>query len=114
MPQIAVDSAVVPAVKLVDYLLSTTHPVGSHKAVFFRALGYSRESCDVLARDLVALLRSNATALELTEYGQKIASRGLLHGPNGRRGYVFAVWIILNGDSAPSFVTAYPGVLHHV
>ena len=31
----------VPRQKVVDYLLSDTHPVGRHKAVLFRGLGYS-------------------------------------------------------------------------
>lgn len=33
-------NAYIPEAKLVDYLLSETHPVGSSKAKFFRGLGY--------------------------------------------------------------------------
>jgi hypothetical protein len=34
---------------------------------------------------------------------------GTITGPSGRAAGVVAVWIILNGEDFPRFVTAYPG-----
>ncbi len=54
------------------------------------------------------LLRGTVEKFEVTEYGQKFAVHGQLKGPTGRVASVVAVWIILAGESAPRFVTAYP------
>jgi len=64
---------------------------------FFTSLGYSADVPEVFERDLAALLKAEVTELGITGYGQKLSSRGLLIGPNGRQGYVLAIWIILFG-----------------
>ena len=102
-------TAVIPAEKNRDYLLSQVHPVGRYKSVVFRALAYSADQWQVLERDLRALLLAEATALEVTEHGSKYAVRGAITGPNGRTMAVLSVWIILFGETAPRFLTAYPG-----
>lgn len=94
--------------KLTGYLLSRTHPVGSHKSVFFLGLGYKAEEPDVLAADLTRLLISAAQFGDVTEHGQKVLARGPIQGPNGQIGRVLVVWIILAGESLIRFVTAYP------
>ncbi len=43
-----------------------------------------------------------------TEYGTKYAIIGPLTGLNGRVAEIVTVWIILAGEDAPRFVTAYP------
>lgn len=96
--------------KVADYLLSREHPVGRFKAVFFWALGYSRESWQQLQRDLERICRSeNATLGELTEFGQKYEIRASLVGPSGREGQVVTVWIVRRGEDFPRLVTAHPG-----
>lgn len=52
----------VPKAKVVDYLLSSTHPQGRHKAVFFRAFGFSLAAWDQLA----AALRQHGVANDVT------------------------------------------------
>lgn len=100
--------AAIPAEKLRDYLLSSTHPIGRYKATFFRALGYDPNNWQVLADDLRSLLLLNAEQLNVTEYGRKYATTGSITGPNGRLAEIVAVWIILAGEEMPRFVTAYP------
>jgi hypothetical protein len=102
-------TADIPAEKLRDYLLSQVHPVGRYKSVVFRSLGYSADQWPLLERDLRSMLVAEATALEVTEHGPKYAVRGAVTGPNGRKMAVLSVWIILLGEAAPRFVTAYPG-----
>ncbi|MGH8134293.1 MAG: DUF6883 domain-containing protein [Steroidobacteraceae bacterium] len=101
-------AAIVPAEKLRDYLLSSAHPIGRYKSAFFRSLGYAPEHWQVLERDLRGVLSSEAQPSPGTEYGRKFTVRGALTGPNGRAGRIVSVWIILTGETAPRFVTAYP------
>ena len=104
------ESAVIPPEKLRDYLLSPVHPIGRFKSAFFRRLGYSPDSWERLAADFRSLLVHESQLVEATEFGEKYMVRGTLTGPNGRSAPVATVWIILNGQTAPRFVTAYPGV----
>jgi hypothetical protein len=101
-------AAIVPTDKLRDYLLSSANAIGRYKSAFFRSLGYTQEQWQVLERDLRAVLSNEAKASGASEYGQKFTVYGALSGPNGRYASVVSVWIILAGESAPRFVTAYP------
>ena len=94
--------------KLSDYLLSETHPVGRFKAAFFRSLGYTLNTANELEVDLLALLENEVTETVTSDYGTKYVVPGVL----GRGDYddrlIVSVWIILAGEKAPRFVTAYP------
>ena len=103
-------AAIVPPEKLRDYLLSSAHPIGRYKSAFFRSLGYAQEQWHVLERDLRAVLLNQTQPADATEYGQKFTVRGILSGPNGRVAGIVTIWIILSGETAPRFVTAYPEV----
>jgi hypothetical protein len=104
------EKAILDPAKTRDYLLSPEHPVGRFKAVFFNALGYTREDASRLDADLLALAASEpATLGQASNHGRKFEVRGVLHGPAGRSAQVVTVWIILAGEEAPRFVTAYPG-----
>ena len=77
--------AIIDSEKLRDYLLSTTHPVGMFKAVFFQSLGYEATAWQALAGDL----RSQHIALEpiaevSSEFGRKDLVRAMLRGSSGR------------------------------
>jgi len=102
-------AAIVPPEKLRDYLLSPLHPIGRYKLAFFQSLGYAQSQWEVLERSIRAHLETGiAEPVEVTEYGQKFAVRGVLTGPNGRSAGFVSIWIILIGESGPRFVTAYP------
>ncbi|MFO1350009.1 MAG: hypothetical protein U1F68_04740 [Gammaproteobacteria bacterium] len=102
------ESAIIPPEKLRDYILSPIHPIGRFKSVFFRGLGYSAEAFERLESDIRLLLTAEAEWAEVNKFGSKYLVRGLLSGPNGRSGLIVTVWIILSGEVAPRFVTAYP------
>jgi len=102
------NKAVIPPEKIRDYLLSSGHPVGRYKAVFFRAHGYRQSDFQALAADIRALLAVDARLAEKTEFGEKYTITGHIVGPNGRRFGVTTVWIILSDEDAPRLVTAYP------
>ena len=101
-------TAVIAPEKLRDYLLSPIHPIGRYEALFFRTLGYDQTSWQQLETDLRSLASLSAEPLESTEYGTKYAIIGPLAGLNGRVAEIVTVWIILAGEDAPRFVTAYP------
>jgi hypothetical protein len=54
------DKAIILREKVEDYLLSSVHSVGRHKAVFFKALGYRQDEWEVLADNLRAFASGEA------------------------------------------------------
>ena len=104
------DRAVVEEVKVRDYLLSSTHPVGRFKSVFFVALGFSSEQWSLLRDALLGLARTGvATPGQASPFGTKFEIRAKLAGPSGRQADVVTVWMVSTGQDFPHFVTAYPG-----
>ncbi len=99
----------IPTEKLRGYLLSSSHPVGRFKGVFFRALGYTDGDWERLEADIRSILTNDATVREQTEYGQKLEVRGSITGPAERDAEIVTAWIVLKGESIPRFITAYPG-----
>lgn len=106
--------AYVPASKVRDYLLSSTHPDGRSKARFFATIGFRQASWPSLLRVLEALAREGrAEVATATRFGQKYLVRGTIEGRAGRKAVVVTVWIILTGEDFPRFVTAYPEEAPH-
>lgn len=104
------EAAVVDPAKIRDYLLSTEHPVGRFKEVFFGALGYTDDEFERLRQDLLALAAADeATLGQASDFGQKYEVRGEIRGPSGRSAEIVTVWIVLAGEDSPRFVTAFPG-----
>lgn len=102
-------NAYVDASKVRDYLLSSEHPVGRHKAALFVSFGYHRADWRRLRRDLKGIaIRGTAELITAGEFGRKFQIRGILQTPSGRPLRVVTVWIVRSGDSFPRFVTAYP------
>ena len=103
------DRAVIEPRKLRDYLLSPSHPVGRYKATFFIGLGYDQNDWAQLASDLRELIASgDAIDAGANRYGRKHEVRGAIVGPSGRQASIVSVWITLESEDVPRFVTAYP------
>ena len=95
--------------KIRDYLLSSVHPVGRFKSAFFASLGYSSGDWRRFEADLRGHLQDHEVVrTQPSRYGMKYVVRGNLTGPSGAAD-VLTVWIVLDGESAPRFITAYPG-----
>ena len=102
--------AVIDSAKVRDYLLSSSHPIGRFKQPFFIALGYSGDRWQQLEADLLELVvTGDARIGQKTEYGQKYEVRSRLEGPSGKSAEVVSIWIILDDEEIPRFVTAFPG-----
>ena len=80
------DKAYVPPRKLLDYLLSPSHPVGGSKARFFRSAGFDDANVSTLERGLIEIaLSGEVTEVEQTIHGTKYAVEGVLQTPAGGR-----------------------------
>jgi hypothetical protein len=101
--------AYVPTEKITDYLLSTTHPVGCAKAVFFRGLGYNESNIELLEKELLTIARNDeVTEIEKKPYGVKYVLEGSLKSPLNIITKIRTVWIVEINRPQPRFVTAYP------
>jgi hypothetical protein len=106
----AVESlAYVPTEKILDYLLSESHPVGSAKARFFRMHGYSRRNWKRLADALTDhAIQNDMLKTEESRFGIKYIVKGPLACPTGDTPVVVTVWFIAKGEETPRLVTAFP------
>jgi hypothetical protein len=93
--------------KLDRYLLNPDHPVGGPKAKWFdRALGYTRENADDLAKQ-IEFDESKAVQTDVTPHGTKYNQTIEIEGANGRHIDVNFAWI-RNNDGVVRLVTAIP------
>ena len=103
------DQSIVEAAKVAAYLLSATHPIGRAKARFFKQFGFREDAPEELTRALLLHVRDNTVAnTEMSAYGTKYRVDGPLRSPDGRNPSVSSVWIILDGETIPRLVTAFP------
>jgi hypothetical protein len=102
------DHAIIPIEKLSGYCLDEEHEHGQHKAYLFsRLLGINRDNLDDLRVLLEVAVRDNEVA----------ASKNTEHGTiyyidsevvRTERIFILrSLWIILNGEIIPRFVSCY-------
>jgi len=103
------DRAIVKTEKISDYLLSTVHPAGRHKARFFGLFGFLRNAPEALIQSLIEHARSNdVSAIDRTAFGTRYTIDGTVVSPDGRNPRLRVIWFIESGGVTPNFVTAYP------
>jgi len=106
------EKAIIETEKLRSYILSSVHPVGRFKAAFFQRMGYSADNWEAFEeaiRDLISV--QDVSKSEMSQYGNKFVVEGPLIGLLGDPVQIVTVWIILNGEEVPQFISAYPGGL---
>lgn len=103
------DAAYVEREKITEYVLSDSHPDGSHKARFFKRFGYQSGRWERLAQDLRVHARcySVVKAVE-SEHGVRYTIEGVMKTPDGRNPRIRTVWFIQKKSARPRFITAYP------
>ncbi len=103
------EHALVPREKVVDYLLSTTHRDGRHKAAFFSGFGFRVENWEDLVDALLRHAGDHEVAKEENSpFGTRYVVDGTMVMADGRDALVRTVWFVDTGADAPRFVTAYP------
>jgi hypothetical protein len=102
-------SAIIPERKIVDYLLSFSHPDGRGKAVFFSRFGFDVAHWQILAQSLQQHATTHdVAAVDHTPFGTRYVIEGPLLSPDGRNPSIRVVWFIATGETIPVLVTAYP------
>lgn len=107
--------AFIPPEKINDYLLSSTHEDGRHKAALFSRLGFNQTNTGFLEESLLRIVRTSdiysfRDIFDKTtgEYlGKSYAVVGVIIGTNGSR-KVKTVWKVLKNKRKPSLVTVSP------
>lgn len=103
------EKAFIQSKKIIDYLLSETHPSGRSKSRFFKMFGFDKSNPEVLEQFLLKIAQTfEVKSEEVTSHGKKYIIDGILYTPLGRYVSIRTVWIIENDDARPRFVTAYP------
>ncbi len=103
------DKAVIAQSKIVDYLLSLTHPYGRSKARFFIQCGFSSEDWPKLEKALRKHpIEHDVRERIKTPFGVKFIVEGPLNTPKGKTANLRSIWFIETGEEIPQFVTAYP------
>jgi hypothetical protein len=89
--------------------LSTTHPIGRSKSVFFSEIGYNQSNTEALEQALLNIAKiGKVLEKSQTVHGTKYIIDGLISSPKGNKKTLRTVWIIDKGHDHPRFVTAYP------
>jgi hypothetical protein len=103
------ENAVILEAKLVNYVLSPWHPLGHHKAEFFRRFGFSVAAWQKLAQALLKhAAQHEVTKVEDSPFGRRYIVEGEVMAPDGRLPLIRAVWFVESGEDVPRLVTAYP------
>ena len=101
--------AYVPLAKLLDYLLSGTHPVGKSKAKYLRSLGFNETNLNLLKEGLLGIARLEDVKEVISSlYGVKYVIDGTLQTPIGVFIKLRTILIIDKDMERPRFITAYP------
>ncbi len=105
-------NAQVPKEKLLDYLLSESHPVGRSKAKFFRNNGFNETNVGKLEKALLSIaLINEVDDRKETLYGVNYIIKGSMKSPSGKLIFIKTVWFIGSEEIVPRFVTAIPGIM---
>lgn len=94
--------------KLTEYCLSTTHPVGKHKAAVFRtALGLTIDDAGQLRNWLhQAATTGEAVPGRVDEFGERFVIDFEAVTPVGSA-TIRSAWMIRTGESTPRLTTCY-------
>jgi hypothetical protein len=95
--------------KVVEYLLSSSHPDGSAKARFFIRFGFTSKEWKIFAQALKQHGEDHDVNASIeSRHGTRYSVDGVLQTPNGRNPQVRTVWVLAKGSESPRLVTAYP------
>jgi hypothetical protein len=95
--------------KIVEYLLSPSHPDGSAKARFFVRFGFTSKEWKIFARALKQHGKAHDVSGSMeSRHGRRYSVDGWLDTPDGRKPNVRTVWVLAKRSKSPRLVTAYP------
>jgi hypothetical protein len=99
----------IPDQKIIGYLLSSTHKLGSLKAAYFLSYGFTLSLSNEFIRAIKVVVENNVIISETKkEYGVIYLVDGPINSPNGKILLLRTVWIVEKGDKIARLVTVYP------
>lgn len=99
------DQAIIPREKIVDYLLSTSHPDGQSKANFFLRFGFTSDQWGTLANALRDHAKSHEVVkIESTTFGTRYVVEEPLSTPDNRYPFIRSVWFTDKNQNNLRFV----------
>lgn len=102
-------SAEVNLQKLLDYLLSDSHPIGKSKAKYLRSFGFSNANVELLKQGLITIAQTEDVKEVISStHGVKYVIDGSLQTPVKVFIKLRTIWIIEKGEEVARFITAYP------
>ncbi len=101
--------SVVAPEKITEYLLSSNHETGKHKAQFFSSFGFTIDDIGAFRNALIqhSLERDIDIATD-TGFGVKYKLSCEIQTPDKRNPCIITIWIVEAGMKAPKLITAYP------
>src|SRR5215471_3180366 len=95
--------------KIVEYLLSTSHPDESSKARFFLKFGFTATRWTVLAEALKQHGRNYPVVSSVeSKHGTRYTVPGYVNTPDGREPKIRTVWMLSKRSKSSRLITAYP------
>jgi hypothetical protein len=95
-------NAVASEPKLSEYLLSSSHVYGRHKAAFFMRFGFSADAWETLAQALFEHASQNEVVrTEDSPFGKRDVIDGELSSPDTRNPRVRAIWFSETSEDVP-------------
>jgi Domain of unknown function (DUF6883) len=95
--------------KILEYLLSASHPDGGSKARFFSRFGFVVARWSILAEALKEHGRTHPVVFSVeSKHGTRYTVDGYLNTPDGRKPRIRTVWILPTNSKSPRLITAYP------
>ena len=105
------DRAIIAPEKITRYLLDDSHPVGGHKARFFKMFGFRADEPEALVKALLLHAATlDAVTLPPDSNGTKYEIGGPMPCPDGRIPTVKSVWIIRPGETEPTLGDGHAGL----
>lgn len=101
-------SAIISDIKLTEYLLSLTHPVGKFKAKLFRGWGFNENNIDIFRKCLLSIVHTNKVVkIKTSQHSTNYEVHGKIQIPKGGVRIITTVWAIDIGKRTPYLVSAY-------
>jgi len=99
-------SAEVNLQKLLDYLLSDSHPIGKSKAKYLRSFGFSNANVELLKQGLITIAQTEDVKEVISStHGVKYVIDGSLQTPVKVFIKLRTIWIIEKGEEVARFIT---------
>ena len=99
----------IPEEKIVGYVLSRTHKLGSLKAAYFKSYGFTSEKSGLFISAIKKLIKENEVTERLTnKHGITYLVEGKIKSPQNKMLTIRTVWMVEHKSDIARLITVYP------